>query len=402
MISWTILILVKSNTNLITTNSQIDVKNNRIQNLFRNLQKDPKSVFYSVGNLSKSILNKATKSVYEKDKVFVNLYNQLEDKNFYQNDNLPLVTPFVNKKSNVDHSTLYSIGKPFELLHADIADTRFLAKSAVDPKYCLLLVDLFTSKIYIYPMKNRSLLAKKLKLFYEDINQKRTGRMRLQTDLEFKQNQIKKLNDEFNVDMFHTRVRGGKAFAAEQKIREFKKILLKNKRLEKDRGKRIKPNDLIRKAAQSMNETISLKYQLAPETIEKRSLNPNEGKYFQEIYVFMRLKKIENNQMRNDKYNQKLDRRKRKLRSPLNLDEKVLVSAERLKKKDAPRNLYKASTENMLLFNRNRIFTIYKRAKLNNGTYLYWVEADGKKINGRFLRQELFALNNQFLRWGLF
>ena len=119
-------------------NSQTDVKNNRIQNLIRNLPKDPRSVFYSVGNLSKSILNKATKSVYEKDKVFVNLYNQLEDKNFYQNNNLPLVTPFVNKKSNFDHSILYSIGKPFELLHADIADARFLAKSAVDPKYCLL------------------------------------------------------------------------------------------------------------------------------------------------------------------------------------------------------------------------------------------------------------------------
>ena len=56
-----------------TMNSQIDVKNNRIQNLFRNLQKVPRSVFYSVGNLSKSILNKANKSVYEKDKVFVNL-----------------------------------------------------------------------------------------------------------------------------------------------------------------------------------------------------------------------------------------------------------------------------------------------------------------------------------------
>ena len=68
-------------------------------------------------------------------------------------------------------------------------------------------------------MKNRSLLAKKLKIFYEDIEPKRTGRMRLQTDLEFKQNQIKKLNDEFNVDMFHTKVRGGKAFAAEQKIK---------------------------------------------------------------------------------------------------------------------------------------------------------------------------------------
>ena len=86
-----------------TMNSKIDVKNNKIQNLFRNLQKDPRSVFYSVGNLSNSMLNKATKSVYEKDKVFVNLCNHLEDKSFYQNNNLPLAIPFVNKKSNVDH-----------------------------------------------------------------------------------------------------------------------------------------------------------------------------------------------------------------------------------------------------------------------------------------------------------
>ena len=146
---------------------------------------------------------------------------------------MPLVTPFVNKRSNIDHSTIYSISKPFDLLHADVADLRCLKQSAVNPKYCLLLVDLFTSKIYVYPMKNRNLLAKKLRLFYEDISQKRTERMRLQTDLEFKQNQIKKLNNEFDVEMFYTKVRGGKAFAAEQKIREFKKILLKSKRFEK-------------------------------------------------------------------------------------------------------------------------------------------------------------------------
>ena len=144
-------------------------------------------------------------------------------------------------------------------------------------------MDLFTSKIYVYPMKNRSLLAKKLKLFYEDIKQKRKYKMHLQTDLEFKQNQIKKLNDKFNVEMFHTKVWEGKAFPAEQKIREFKKILLRSKRFEKSRKNKIKPNDLIKKAVQNMNETISTKYQLAPETIEKRSLNPNNGKYFQEI-----------------------------------------------------------------------------------------------------------------------
>ena len=219
------------------------------------------------------------------EKVFVNLYNQLEDKNFYQNNDLPLVTPFVNKQSNIDHSTLYSISKPFDLLHADIADLQWLAESAVDLKYCLLVVDLFTFKIYVYPMKKTSLLAKKLKLFCEDVDQKRNGRMRSQTDLEFKQNQIKKLNDEFNIEMFHTKVRGGKASAAEQKIREFKKILLRSKRFEKLRKKRLKPTESIKKAAQNMNETVSTKYQLAPETIEKRILNPNDGKYFQIFFT---------------------------------------------------------------------------------------------------------------------
>ena len=80
------------------TNSISDTKNKQIQNLFRNLKKDPRSIFYSVGNLSNSLLNKAKKSTYDKNKVFVNLYNELEDKNFYQSNSLPLVTPFVNKK----------------------------------------------------------------------------------------------------------------------------------------------------------------------------------------------------------------------------------------------------------------------------------------------------------------
>ena len=136
------------------------------------------------------------------------------------------------------------------------------------------------------------------------------------------------------------------------------KILLRSKRFGKNSNKIIRPNDLIKKAAKNMNETISTKYQLVPEIIEKWSLNPNDGKYFQEIYDFMRKRKIENYQMRNDKYNEKTDRRKRKLRSPLNLHEKVLVLAEGLKKKDAPGNLYKASTDNMLFFSREFLLDI--------------------------------------------
>ena len=70
--------------------------------------------------------------------------------------------------------------------------------------------------------------------------------------------------------------------------------------------------------------------------------------------------------------------------------------ADRLEKKDTPNELFKDLTKNMPFFNRNQIFTIYKRVELNNDSYLYWVEEDGKKINGRFLRQELFVINNQF------
>ena len=101
--------------------------------LFRSLQNDPKSVFYTTNKITKSLLKKAKMAPYNKDDVFVKLYEQIEDKNFYKNENLPLVTPYIDKKSNIDHSMLYSISRPFEALHADIADLRFLAKSAVDP-----------------------------------------------------------------------------------------------------------------------------------------------------------------------------------------------------------------------------------------------------------------------------
>ena len=47
--------------------------------------------------------------------------------------------------------------------------------------------------------------------------------------------------------MFPTNLKGGKAYAAEQKIRELKKKLLRSKRMEKHNKERIKSNDLIEK-----------------------------------------------------------------------------------------------------------------------------------------------------------
>ena len=84
-------------------------------------------------------------------------------------------------------------------------------------------------------MKKRNLLRKKTEIFYNDILMKRdmNETMMLQTDLEFQQNEIKILNAKYIVDMFSTRLRVGKAFAAEKNIRELKKLLLKRKIIEK-------------------------------------------------------------------------------------------------------------------------------------------------------------------------
>ena len=60
----------------------------------------------------------------------------------------------------------------------------------------------------------------------------------------------------------------------------------------KDKKSRIKLNQLIKNAAENMNKTVSAKYGIAPENIEERSLDPKDGKYFQEVYDFMRLKKF--------------------------------------------------------------------------------------------------------------
>ena len=56
-------------------------------------------------------------------------------------------------------------------------------------------------------MKKKSNLAQKMELFYKEIEQKRNQKekMRLQVDLEFQQNKIKKLNEKYNVEMFSTK-----------------------------------------------------------------------------------------------------------------------------------------------------------------------------------------------------
>ena len=77
-------------------------------------------------------------------------------------------------------------------------------------------------------MKSRKQIRQKLEQFYRDVRRKRKGKkMKLQVDQEFQQVTIKDLNDLNNAEIFSASIRGGKAFAAEQKIRELKTRIAK-------------------------------------------------------------------------------------------------------------------------------------------------------------------------------
>ena len=215
--------------------------------------------------------------------------------------------------------------------------------------------------------------------------------MMLQTDQEFKQRNIEELNKKINVKMCSTHLRGPKAFAAEPKFCGLKKLLLRSRSIEKFKDKNIKPNELIREAMFNLNNTRSAKYGYLPEQIEKQALDPKTGKYFQEVYDFHSLIKVKENRDQTERFNTKLNRRKRRLREPLEMGRKFLVLAEHLRKKDMPGRFYKSTTENK----RDRTFITSERSKPNDNTYLYWLKENGRKIKNRFLRQELFASKNQ-------
>ena len=114
-------------------------------------------------------------------------------------------------------------------------------------------------------MKSRKQIRQKLEQFYRDVQSKRKGKkMKLQVDQEFQQVRIKDLNDLNNVEMFSTAIRGGKAFAAEQKIRELKTRIAK---LASQKLK-ITPKKIIEMSTANMNIQSSKKFGFFPEEVK--------------------------------------------------------------------------------------------------------------------------------------
>ena len=377
----------------------MDAEKKQLKNLYKKLVENGNSVLFAVDQINTRLLNRLKKSSYDKDQVFYKLFKKLEneEKDVIESQ-IPFYTPFVEQKKDIDRSSaLYTVNGPLQFFHADLAYLQFFAKSAVDPKYALLCVDLFTSKVYVYTLRTKNNLAKKLEEFYKKIDIKRVKneRMRLQVDLEFQQNKIKEINKKYNVEMFTTKNRGGKAYAAEQKIREFKKILFRIKKTYKRLKKRLNSAKLIKKTVENMNNTKSIKYGFEPEFIEKQSLTDEN---FKERYDFHRLNQVTKAFERYKQHDLIVDfKRKKKLRNPLTVGERVLILASRLRKKDAPGVLYKSTTENKSFFSKKQVYIVRKIVKVTD-VFNYWISEERKDqiIPNRFFREELFALNNQF------
>ena len=168
-------------------------------------------------------------------------------------------------------------------------------------------------------MKSRKQILQKIRLFYGDVRHKRKGkRMRLQVDNEFQQVKIKNLNNENNAEMFTSSVRGGKAFAAEQKVRELKTRIAKIN----PQKLKISPSKIIQNLTLNMNLVKSSKYGLSPQEIERRALS---GECFKTIFNMYRIEKTQKLYHRLDDYDvKKYPAKKRKLRDELLVGEKSI------------------------------------------------------------------------------
>ena len=73
------------------------------------------------------------------------------------------------KKQEIDRSTLYSFDGPFQLVYVDNGNLEFLGSSATTPRYVLLAVDFYSSKVYVCLMRSRKQIIQKIALFYDKI-----------------------------------------------------------------------------------------------------------------------------------------------------------------------------------------------------------------------------------------
>ena len=112
---------------------------------------------------------------------------------------------------------------------------------------------------------------------------------------------------------------------------------------------------------------------------------------------FNQLEKVDREKNRLERFERKIYLRKMFLRSPVEVGEKVLILAGKIKKKDLPEKFYKSIIENQSHFYEKQTYLITNKRFIGN--YFYWIKStsSGEKINNRFPREEIYSLLDNFM-----
>ena len=98
--------------------------------LFKKLKTELNSVMFTEEKINNSLFKKLKKSSYLEDRKLADLIStaaNFDSINKNGSKTLPVKLDYV-EKCEIVRSTLYSIDGPFQLIHADTADLRFLGK----------------------------------------------------------------------------------------------------------------------------------------------------------------------------------------------------------------------------------------------------------------------------------
>ena len=78
------------------------------------------------------------------------------------------------------------------------------------------------------------------------------------------------------------------------------------------------------------------------------------------------------------------------LEKPIKNQEKKFLFYQSTRRKRTHVENFIKTPQKIIFFNRDSIFTIVNRSKINDQGFIYWIKESNKKINSRFLRQELY------------
>ena len=252
---------------------------------------------------------------------------------------------------------------------------------------------LFSTRTYLIPvtLKDERHVSNALQNFFEEIgdrrmqsmdhkNKKETLYMQSDRGTEFYNASATRVYNYYNVQHYSTRAGGGHAYAAEQKIREVKKLFAKLRAA----GKLVKTGrgwvNSVEDVEIILNNSVNQKYMRTPDLLDENNIGDPKTT----LIHLLRNKKLA------------------KKNKPLNIGDKVYVTKKRVGEKDAPHIFTKPTTrtEDRGYWQRNKIYIISQRAaaaQMTGGSvgplYVYFLREGEREIKQRFYREDLAAVD---------